>query len=167
MSKYIRRPELLTLVTSYDDCSVDISKDEYLKITSGFMKFIADKIVDGDEVILPMGMGTIMVTGRKQDLKVDEDGNIRGLAPDWRRTIKLWKDNPEAKKEKKMVYFFNEHTRGIIYKFSWYTLNIPLRFKKVFAFYAIRKNKRQVSDNIINGKEYRQIKKRRQNVVNA
>lgn len=159
MGTYKRRPVLLTLVTSYEDCPVDLPKQQYLEITEGFMKFIADKIVEGEEVNLPLSMGTIMITGRKQQIKTGENGEIRGLAPDWKSTLALWKKDEDAKEKKKMIYHFNEHSRGIRYKFSWHTQNVSLRMKNVFSFYATREHKRKVWKSVCGGKEYRIFKK--------
>ena len=154
MPKYKRRPELLTLVTSYEDCPVDISKDDYLKITEGFMKFIASKVVSSKEVNLPASMGKLAVVGKKTKFEVQEDGFIKGLAPDWKKTIALWSEDAEAKMNKQVIYHFNDHTRGIRYKFTWFKKNIPLRIKSLMVFKPARVNTRAVWKNILNGIEY-------------
>jgi len=151
---YKRRPELLTLVTSYEDCTVEVSKSEYLSITEGFMKFISDRILDGIRVKLPVNMGMLYVFGRKQVITIGKDGKPRGLAPDWKSTKALWEKDPEAKKNKTIIKFFNEHSGGIRYKFGWATTDIPLIFKDLFAFKATRENKRRLWKLIMAEKEY-------------
>ena len=103
---YKRRPELLTLITSYEDCPIEISKQDYLTITEGFMKFISARMLDGLRVILPSSMGILYVFGRKQVIKMGEDGKARGLAPDWKSTKELWEKDSEAKKNKTIIKFF-------------------------------------------------------------
>ncbi|MHA1197765.1 MAG: hypothetical protein ACTSQF_00210 [Candidatus Heimdallarchaeaceae archaeon] len=98
-------------------------------------------------------MGRLEVQGRKQNIRV-EGNKIKGLAPDWKSTIELWNRNPEAKKEKKIIYFFNEHSKGVRYKIKWTKTKIPLIFKSVLTFKAIRPVKRGVSKNVNEGKEY-------------
>jgi hypothetical protein len=151
---YKRRETLLTLVTSYEDCPIEIEKRKYLNITEGFMKFIANKVIEGDDIALPSKMGILRVYGKKSN-PVIKDGVITGLSPDWKNTLALWKSNSEAKQEKKMLYHFNEHTRGIRYKFSWVTTVISLRFKSLYSFRASRNNKRTLWKHILGGQEYR------------
>ena len=148
----------MTLYTSYEDCPVDISKEEYLDITGGFMKFIADKIVDGERVTLPSSMGELLVLGRKQVITTGENGEIKGLAPDWKSTLALWDKDPEAKEKKTIIKFFNEHTSGYRYKFGWNTLRVPFRFKSLYTFRATRDNKRRVWKKILEGQEYLRLK---------
>lgn len=155
---YKRRPTLLTLITSHEDCTIEVDKKEYLKITEGFMKFISDKLLNGDEIVLPSSMGKINIIGKKQKIRI-EDGIIKGLAPNWKETLKLWESNPEAKAKKQRVFHFNEHSRGIRYKFGWLTRNVPLRTKNLFTFIATRNNKRRLWKKILAGKEYILINK--------
>ena len=157
MATYHRRPTLLTLTTSYEDCKIEIDKIEYLKITEGFMQFMANKIIAGEEVNLPLSMGAILIAGRKANVRI-EDGKIKGLAPNWKETMALWERDKQAKKEKKLIYHFNEHSRGIRYKFSWLTQNVPLRMKHIFAFKATRAHTRAVWKQVLDGKEYKIFK---------
>jgi len=153
--KYKRKSTLLTLVTSYEDCEIKVSKQRYMEITSAFMKFIANKLLDGASVVLPYKMGTIDVIGRKPKVKI-VNGEIKGLSPDWKSTLQLWKDDPEAKTEKRKLYHFNDHTGGIRYKFAWLVKNVPLRNKNIMTFIAVRNNKRTLWKKIVNEhKEYR------------
>ena len=155
---YKRRSELKSLVTSYKDCPVKIKKQEYVKIVKGFMNFIMDKIHEGETVSLPAGMGQIEIVGQKKRVTVDEDGQIYGLSTDWVKTFKLWNDNPEAKIKKKRIYHFNEHSKGIRYRFAWTKNRVPMGFysKKPYTFIPSRKNKRRLWKSIIDDhKEYR------------
>jgi hypothetical protein len=159
MGTYKRRPGLLTLVTSYNDCKVSVTKKEYLSITEGFMKFLSDKMIDSSEMVnLPSTMGILGVVGKKQKIKTDENGNIKGLAPDWKSTLELWKENPKAKEKKEIIYFFNEHSGGIRYKFGWLKAKVPLRMKNLYMFIASRNNKRRLWKQILNKREYQIIK---------
>jgi hypothetical protein len=150
---YKRRPTLLSLTTSHKDCPIDISKREYLDITEGFMKFISDKIIEGERVNLPSSMGIIEVRGRKQEITIDGD-MIKGLAPNWKETLKLWEKDEEAKKKKTRIFHFNEHSRGIRYKFIWINIRVPIRTKQIFRFIATRKNKRRLWKEILNKREF-------------
>ena len=153
---WTRRNTLKTLVTSYEDCPVDIPKKEYLDIVEGFMKFLMEKVHNSEHIRLPAGMGDLSITGTKQRVHVDEAGTVYGLAVDWKNTLKLWKENPEAKEEKRKIYLFNEHTKGIRYKFRWVKYSVPMPYyvKMPYYFKATREHKRRVWKSILAGKEY-------------
>lgn len=146
---------LKTLRTSYKECPVKIKRKEYLEITKGFMEFIMEQVIEeAKEVKLPAGCGTLKVVGRKIVPKVDENGEITNLAPDWVKTKKLWEENPEAKKEKRLVHHFNDHTNGVSYRLEWCKTILGLANKNYYGFIAARQHKRKIHTNIITGKEY-------------
>jgi len=151
----LRNPKLRNISTSYKTCSVDISYKEFIEITKGFMQFIMKKVLDGESVQLPLNAGKLEVVGKKIRPKLKPDGTMSGVAPDWVATKKLRDENPEAKKKRTVVYHFNEHSNGVRYKIRWYKLHSGVKNRSVYAFYLARKNKRELSDNIMKGKEYR------------
>lgn len=62
----------------------------------------------GNPIKLPCNMGYIVATKIKVDVKVHENGELdlenSRLLVDRKATLDLWKENPEAKKLKKLVY---------------------------------------------------------------
>ena len=131
-----------------------ISKKDYKIIVLLFIQFMIDEIIKGEEVILPFKLGTFRIVGRQIKPKITEEGKIKGLSPNWNRTMKLWKEDEFAKKEKRIVYNFNEHTSGIIYKFIHSKKGTSLTNRGYYTFRLSRANKRKVHDAIISGKEY-------------
>lgn len=85
-------------------CKKIVSIDDYMTINSLYNKFLIQKVLEGFEVTLPARLGTLSIIGKKQNLRI-EDGIIKGLAPDWVKTKKLWDNNPEAKKKKKLMFY--------------------------------------------------------------
>jgi hypothetical protein len=155
-SKYIvRNHNVKNIYTSYDSCPVDIPYDDFISIIEGFMKFISAKIIDGEMVILPVNSGRIEVIGKKIKPRTLEDGTLIGVAPDWVGTKKLWDSNPEAKKNKTLVYHFNEHSNGIRYKIHWFKLKSGVMHKGLYSFYPTRSNSRAIWKAIMSNKEYR------------
>jgi len=126
----------------------------YLQITKGFMQFISEKVLEGENVELPVRMGNLQIVGKKINPKLDENGNIMNLAPDWVRTKKLWDSDEQAKKEKQIVYHMNEHTNGIRYKVKWEKKRCGVPNKMMYIFKPTRTNKRKIWKNILSGKEY-------------
>lgn len=128
-----------------------VTLKEYLNITVGFMEFIMDKLIEEGSVILPYNLGRLHVKGIIQKPKIDEDGNIKGLAIDWASTRKARK---EEKDDSIKIYFTNEKTNGIRYKCAWSKKNSHVVNKYLYNLILIRKTKKRISDAVLNGKEY-------------
>lgn len=131
----------------------------YLKVVLGFIKYMMGKVFDGYDVKLSVGnsLGIIGVRGTKDKPKLDEFGNIVGLATDWKATNELRKIDEKAREEKTRVYHFNEHTAGVRYRLVWFRggTKVPnsglysLEFTK-----GLNGNKRTMSRMVKQGKEY-------------
>ena len=127
----------------------------YVLLATMYNKFLMDKVLDGEEVTLPSRFGTLSIIGRKQKIQFDEEGNVKGLAPDWVKTKKLWDSSPEAKKRKQLVYHTNEHTGNIRYKFLWSKSRVLITNKTLYSLQVTRQNKREVHKRVLEGKEYK------------
>lgn len=130
---------------------IDIST--YIKIVNGFMKFLMAKLFLKGEILLPERMGVLKIIGKKVKVKIEGD-KILGLAPDWVGTKELWSRDEKSKKEKKLVYHFNEDTNGIRYKFLWSKSKMVVPNKTLYNLKLTRTNKRFLSSLIKEGKEY-------------
>lgn len=128
----------------------------YLEIVLGFIKFIMKRIFEGCDVKLGPGdsLGTIGVRGKKFNPVTKESGEIRGIAPSWPQTKKLWDSNPEAKEKRELVYCFNEHSNGITYRFVWYKRDMRIHNKTYYRIAFSRANKRALSNFVKEGREY-------------
>lgn len=155
--------DYVNLANSYD-LYIDrnenpVDKKQYLDIVYGFMKFQMDMVIAGYKVNLGAGgsLGTICIVGSKVRPRLNKDGEIRGLAPDWRKTIALWKRDEEAKNKKEIVYCFNEHSNSIRYRIIWYRDTIKVINHKIYNLIFTKGpngNKRKVYNSIKAGKEY-------------
>jgi len=125
----------------------------YVNLINNYNKFLTSKIFEGYEITLPARFGTMMVTGKKQDIKYDDDGLPR-LPVNWPNTWQLWKNNPEAEKRNQKIYFTNEHSDGVRYKFFWSKKRILVSNKNLYSLRMTRKNKRNLAAFINDGKEY-------------
>lgn len=131
-----------------------VSIKVYLQITLGFIQFLMRKICDGKDIKLPSELGILGVRGKKVKPRLDEQGNIVGLAPDWVGTKVLWDQNSEAKNQRQLLYHFNEHSAGFRYKVVWFKKGFKFKNKSVYSIKLSRANKRAISDLIKQGKEY-------------
>ena len=135
--------------------SFSVCKRDYIKIVHLYIKFIMSKVIDdGDEVVLPFKTGTLYVIGLKQKIKFNDDGTIKGLSPNWKKTKELYDKSPECKEKRQIVYNTNEHSDGIRYKFNWRLSGVLLLNKNFYNLKFSRENKRRLSANILNGQEY-------------
>lgn len=127
----------------------------YILLAGEYNKFLIDKVLEGKEVTLPSRMGTLSILGKEQNIRFDEEGKIVGLAPDWVKTKELWKNNPQAKLEKKRVFHTNSHTENVRYKYLWSKRNVLVENKTLYSLRLTRTNKRAVHQKILDGAQYK------------
>ena len=130
-----------------------INISQYVQITNHFMKFLITKLLTTGEINIPERLGRLSIFGKKVNVRI-EDGEIKGLAPDWVKTKQLWDSDEEAKNNKQLVYHFNEETNGIRYKFSWSKNRVLVSNKTLYNLRMTRSNKRELSKLVREGKEY-------------
>ena len=131
-----------------------VSREEFIELNRAFNRLIMDKLLDNHKVYLPGSIGMIHVYGNKEKIKLNEENKIKGLAPNWKQTKELWKNNTEAKEKKQVVYNTNEHSSGIRYKFIWAKQNCKIPNKTLYTLRITREFKRKLSTKIFEGKEY-------------
>lgn len=136
------------------DIKNPVKIEEYITINEEFMGFLMDRLLSGQMVKLPEGLGTLEFVGKKIKPNLDENGNIKGLSPNWAATNKFWKDNPEAKERKEVIFHFNEHSNGIRYKMYWSKKHVFIQNKDFYSFILSRENKRKFNSAILNGTEF-------------
>lgn len=127
---------------------------DYINLCNMFNQFLMDKTLAGEEITLPARLGTLSILGKKQKVRFDENNQVVGLPPNWRKTKELWERNPEAKAEKRLVYCTNEHTGNTRYRFVWSKKNVLVTNKTLYSLRITRTNKRVLHKKILNGQEY-------------
>jgi|SRR3989304_7654465 len=127
---------------------------DYTSLTREYNEFLINSVLKGHKISLPFRLGSIEVEGKKQKAVIGENGEIKGLAPDWQRTKELWKNNPEAAAKKQLVYHSNSHSGKMRYKYLWSKKNVLVGNKTLYSLILTRANKRALAKQIKNGKEY-------------
>lgn len=133
-----------------------VNKATYKNINYEFNRFLMEKVKEGHTISLPEKIGKVSVLGKKQKLRFEE-GKIKGLAPDWVKTKKLWESNPIAKEKKQLLYHENNHTDGVRYKYIWWKKGIILHNKALYSLRVTRENKRTISSVIVNGANFKTL----------
>ena len=151
MKKFYNTRDSYVVYKNMSDNPINIS--EYVQIINQFMKFLILKLLSTGEIILPERLGRLSIFGKKVNVRI-EDGEIKGLAPDWVKTKQLWDSDEEAKNNKQLVYHFNEETNGIRYKFAWSKNRVLVSNKTLYNLRMTRTNKRALSNLVKEGKEY-------------
>jgi hypothetical protein len=121
---------------------------EYSTVVNSFNKKVVDAMVyEAYEYLLPHRLGNLRVKKYKPAIRLDEDGNLKKhrLIPNWEATNKLWAENKEAAKEKKVIFYTNRHTEG--YSYKWYFTNYRSNCinKSYYYFVPTRGNKRKLA----------------------
>ena len=130
-----------------------VSLKMYLDISMGFIKFMMNLIMEGEEIVLPYKLGIFRVLGRKQKMRF-EDGKVKGLSPNWAKTKLLWEKSEDARVRKQLVYNTNEHSDYCRYKFFWSKIRSVVENKTLYTLIVTRANKRELSVRIKNGQEF-------------
>ena len=155
MKNFYNTRDSYVVYKNMSDNPINIS--EYVQIINQFMKFLILKLLSTGEIILPERLGRLSIFGKKVNVRI-EDGEIKGLAPDWVKTKQLWDSDEEAKNNKQLVYHFNEETNGIRYKYVWSKNRVLVSNKTLYNLRMTRTNKRELSKLVKEGKEYLIVK---------
>lgn len=127
-----------------------VSRKTYNSIVSKINKFVVDEIVDtSKEFVLPHRTGYIGVIKIKRGVKMlPNNVVINNAPPDWKTTMELWENNPEAKEKKIIVRYKNTHTGGYVYNIKYNRYNATFKNKSFFSFIGTRDFKRAIAKRI-------------------
>ena len=111
-----------------------IKEKEFSAIVKKINERIADAILEGDLVVLPCSMGTI-IPMQKEALFINKLGKVIINKPvDWKATLALWKEDPKAKEENlkirhdvDKVYRIKYSKRGAHYRNRFYIQFKPIK----------------------------------------
>lgn len=131
------------------ECPVDANL--FRKITADYWDQIGDAMIyDNYEVKFPIKFGYLKIVKEKRKTKFYKDKAIN-LLVDWGATNKLWKENPEAAKAKRLMYNINEHTDGYMIKFWWDRRTSTVKNLSAYCFKMNRTKARKLATAIKGG----------------
>lgn len=128
----------------------EVSYEDYRRIVKKLQKRVVEEICSGKVVKLPFGLGYFFVTGKKAPGY--KDGKIV-LPINWGATEKLWRENPEAKKERRFVYMEDHHTDGYYYNVRWLSNNM-LRNATLYKYKNTIVMNQALKDAIFSGVQF-------------
>lgn len=166
----IPRKNMLDFFNDYREDNpkaVDIAT--FRAIFNGFVKFIVQKVFDGYDVQLSTNhsLGSLAIHGRRVEPRLDNNGEIRGAAPNWHESKKIWRRLAEEQgltyeeycdsvplENRPKIFFLNSHSNYTRYSFKWRRTKMNMMNKLYYSLVMCRTNKRTSSRLVREGKEY-------------
>lgn len=107
-------------------------------------KLVENMILNNKFIKLPYNLGNLAIMKNKPEIRRKKNGNL-SLTIDYGETNKLWKEDPEAKKNRRYVYHRNTHFGGYVASFRW--LKSKAKTKNIFGykFVPVKQAKRDLA----------------------
>lgn len=129
------------------DSKYVLTESQYFAITRKVNEFLAEAIINKEDVVLPFELGRIEVRKNEANIKWDGRKVKANLSIDWDRTLKLWYEDEEAYKNKTLIKIEEKE----IYKI-YYNRNLAKYTNKSFyQFKFNRELKKRLKFNIKEG----------------
>jgi hypothetical protein len=125
-----------------------VSYKQFRLIWTTFIDKVTTGIVEsGRDFSMPYRLGAVGIRKRKIVVKLNPDGTIdkRSLRPDWDATKQLWAKDPEAMKQKTLVFHLNKHFGGYNAKWFWDKSTCIVKNQTAYSLMLSRNNKRKLS----------------------
>lgn len=138
--KYIRK-------NKWFDIGRPLKESEFYKIIRTVGRTMAEELSKGEDVIFPLGMGTLEIRKHKPKVEI-VDGELKTTLPiDWKATHHLWFEDEEARKNKTLIRKTENWVFGIKYN-----KRLAIYNNKDFYKFAINRGiKLKLKDNIKQG----------------
>ena len=130
-----------------------ISQREFMKILDDCNNAIFDLIIyEAFELKMPC-LGTLRVKMRKKKVFKDNgELNYKVLKVNWKETSKLWSEDKEAKRNKKIIFYLNENGYRFLWNKAWVK---NTKNKEAYALEVARVQKQKLVAALTNPeKEY-------------
>lgn len=103
------------------DKSKKLTKAQHRNIILAINSEIQNFLIEtGKPYKLGHGLGVLQIRKKAPVFKPDENGILKARLPvDMGETMKLWREDPEAKAQKKKIYHRNLHTDGFTAPLKW------------------------------------------------
>ena len=110
--------------------------------------YYKERLLQGREVILPHRMGRLSIKKYHIGVSIRNGKLIIPYKPDWQKTLKLWYEDEEARKNKTLIRFETDTRYKIIYSthYAVYENKIFYKFTPVRSFKIELKNRCKESD---------------------
>lgn len=123
-----------------------ISRSLFRRIVRECNLLLAEKFLQGDDIIFPFNMGRVELRKYKPTVKF-QDGKLKnGMPVDWEATIKLWQEDEDCLQSKQLVRRNEKEVFKIVYNKSRSDYN-----NKTYYYFRINRDlKRSLKSKIKN-----------------
>lgn len=107
---------------------------------------LVSKLLAGNDIILPSGMGKIELRKYKSKIQIQNNKVITNLPVNWKRTIDWWKEDSKAYKNKYLI----RHETNMLFNIHYNKKGATYKNKNFYQFIINRRIKKLLSDKIKN-----------------
>ena len=139
----------------YKSIGGKLTYKQFSSVIRDFNKGLYGIICSSDyEYKFPNRIGVLTIIKVKNFISTTADGKLKtNLTPDWKTTMKLWDENPEARKNKIVIRHENRQSNRHLFKFIYRKTTANFRNKKIYAFSVNRGLKLFLKD-LINANKF-------------
>lgn len=123
-----------------------ISEHEFYTIIRQVNNFLAENILNGEDIVLPHRLGTIELRKYNAEISIRDGKLVTNLPIDWDRTLKLWSEDEEAYKNRILVKMEEKE----IFKVFYNKKSANYNNKSFMQFEVNRDLKRRLKQKIKN-----------------
>jgi hypothetical protein len=132
------------------ESSFYVTRTQYSNfLKSLFSLMINNMIHKNDEYQLPYRLGSLCIRKYVQKVKIIDGKLVSNFPVDWNSTLKLWEEDEESKKEKKLIRHINKNKE--VYRYIYIKGMANYTNKKFYKFKPTRTNKLKLKTAIENG----------------
>ncbi len=133
-----------------NNCKDPVDSKRHTKVISEFNKAIVDLIInDGLEYNPPILQFTFCIRKSIRIPRIKNNKLINTTPIDWKSTKELWEDNEQAKQNKTIIRFLNNHTSKFIFRIKALKSGNYYLNKKLYRFKACRSFQRLLAKRIL------------------
>lgn len=138
--KYIRK-------NKWFDIGKPVSEHDFYTIIRSVNNYLADEIVNGNDINLPYRLGRIELRKYSTYIKYSNGKIVNNLPIDWDRTLELWAEDSESFKNKTIIKAEEKE----IFKVYYNKKNAEYNNKSFYEFKVNRDIKKRLKHKIKGG----------------
>jgi hypothetical protein len=120
---------------------VNIDSKKYKEVIEALNLYYLNHILEtGNVVILPHGLGKIMIQKNKRRLRPTKDGKSTYL-----KAPVNWK---ETQKQGKIIYYLNENTDGFTYRYLWFKKGAYINHNSIWCMIMTMQAKKMLKNRV-------------------
>lgn len=131
----------------------NIDKVMITKVLTMYYELSIEDLVEGNDILLPNKLGSLMLRKRKCTVKIDPETNeiINTFPINIAESVKLWNSKPELR-GKKFVRYTNEHSKNYTFTLSYGLSKAMFTNKQIYSFQYSKGVKKKLHEAIMDNR---------------